>query len=100
MKCGCGWRFAPTRPTRKPQPRLRPLRPDWLVIAKDTGYTVTCLRRVPGILGLVIRETWSTDGQNLKAAADWFMPGSETGRWEVLAARPEWTEWPKPMALS
>jgi hypothetical protein len=23
------------------------------------------------------------------------MPGSETGRWEVLAARPEWTDWPK-----
>ena len=75
--------------------RIAAARPDWLVIAKDTGYTVTCLRRVPGILGLVIRETWSPDGQNLKATVDWFMPSSETGRWEVLAARPEWTEWPK-----
>jgi hypothetical protein len=75
--------------------RISAARPDWLVIAKDTGYTVTCLRRVPRILGLVIRETWSTDGQNLKATVDWFMPSSETGRWEVLAARPEWTEWPK-----
>lgn len=75
--------------------RIAAARPDWLVIAKDTGYTVTCLRRVPGILGLVLRETWSPDGQDLKATLDWFMPGSETGRWEVLAERPEWSEWPK-----
>ncbi len=75
--------------------RIAAARPDWLVIAKDTGYGVTCLRRVPGILGLVIRETWSPDGQVLKATADWFMPGSETGRWEVLAARPEWAAWPR-----
>ena len=75
--------------------RIAAARPDWLIIAKDTGYTVTCLRRVPGILGLVIRETWGPDGQNLKATMDWFMPGTETGRWEILAARPEWDEWPK-----
>jgi len=75
--------------------RIQTARPDWLVIAKDTGYTVTCLRRVPGILGLVIRETWSPDGANLRATIDWYMPGSETGRWEVLAARPEWLDWPK-----
>ena len=75
--------------------RIAAARPDWLVIAKDSGYTVTCLRRVPGILGLVIRETWSPDGQDLKATADSFMPGSETGRWELLASRPEWAEWPK-----
>ena len=75
--------------------RIQTVRPDWLVVAKDTGYTVTCLRCVPGILGLVVRETWSPDGRNLKATIDWHMPGSETGRWEVLAARPEWTDWPK-----
>ena len=75
--------------------RIQAARPDWLVIAKDSGYTVACLRRVRGILGLVVRETWSPDGWNLKATIDWHTPGAETGRWEVLAARPEWTEWPK-----
>ncbi|ODU25376.1 MAG: hypothetical protein ABS95_00195 [Verrucomicrobia bacterium SCN 57-15] len=75
--------------------RIHTARTDWLVIAKDTGYTVTCLRRVPGILGLVTRETWSTDGQNLKTSFDCYMPSSETGRWEVLAARSEWADWPK-----
>src|SRR6185436_10376469 len=60
--------------------RIQTVRPDWLVVAKDTGYTVTCLRRVPGILGLVVRETWSPDGWNLKATIDWHTPGSETGR--------------------
>ncbi len=75
--------------------RIQAARPDWLVIAKDGGYTVTCLRRVLGILGLVIREIWSTDGRELKISFDWYMPGCETGRWEVLAARPEWRVWPK-----
>ncbi len=75
--------------------RIQAARPDWLVIAKDTGFTVTCLRRVAGIVGLATRETWSTDGRDLKASRDWCMPSSETGRWEVLSARPEWADWPK-----
>lgn len=74
---------------------IQAARPDWLVIAKDTGYTVACLRRVPGVFGLVIRETWSTDGRHLKSSLDNYMPSSETERWDVLAAQPEWMDWPR-----
>jgi hypothetical protein len=81
--------------TQEAVARIQESRPDWLVIGKDTGHTLVCLRSLPGITGLVVRETWSLDGREMKVNNDCYMPGSETGRWQIMAAQPPWAEWPK-----
>ena len=75
--------------------RIQEARPDWLVIAKDARHTVVCLRQVPEIKGLVTREEWNVTGEHCVSIREWYMPDSEQGRWEVLAAGPEWGDWPK-----
>lgn len=68
---------------------------NYLVIAKDSGKSITCLRQVPGIKGLVRREIWDNRGLVCKNVKDWYMPDSETGRWEILVQTEDWVAWPK-----
>ena len=75
--------------------RIQQARPDWLVIGKDSGRTLVCLRTVPHIKGLVTREEWDSTGAHCVSTSEWFMPDSEHGRWHILAATPAWEEWPK-----
>lgn len=65
-----------------------------LVLAKDTGKTITRLITYSNITGLVRKETFDLVGRPLKQE-DWVAPGHETDRWEILKASPAWESWPK-----
>lgn len=68
---------------------------DWLVIAKDTGGTVVCVRRRADSDGYICLETWDTKGEKLLKKQDLHFLKPDSLRWRILAAQPEWEQWPK-----
>ena len=68
---------------------------DWVVIAKQTGGTLVCARRRPDSSGYVRLETWDAKGEKLLKEQDLYFLTPDCLRWRILAAQPEWEQWPK-----